>query len=222
LTISYIKTAGKEGGEAKAGQTTLLELTTDSGSAEGLGEDFFIVQKGGSITTETTTVPPTALANTSSQTAALNAIISGKKWQGKGNDDSHLFYAKGISNMNNGMPFLILAFKSTTAPDDRQLTFKVIDFKGKPGKYQKKDIEVLFSGSADGNTKESKLFGCKSPGTVTDFVLEITEWQTVSATEAIISGVFSGTLKGIMVDGAEKVTDGTFSKVKVKVFNDKY
>jgi hypothetical protein len=222
LTVSYIKTAGKEGAEASAGQTALVELTTDNGSAESLGEDFFIVKKGGKIITETTPATPTTVATTSTQTVDLTANFSGKKWQGKGNDGSHLFYAKGISSMNNGKPFLMLAFKSTVAPDDRQLTFKILDFSGKTGKYQKSSIEVLFSGSADGNTKESKLFGCKSPATVTDFVLDITDWQTISVTEALISGVFSGTLKGILTDGAEKVTEGKFSKIKVKVYNDKY
>jgi hypothetical protein len=115
-----------------------------------------------------------------------------------------------------------LAFRSITAPDDRQLTLKIGDFAGKTGKFDKGNIEVLFSGSEDGDTKKSLLFGCKSPATVTDFAIDITAWTAVSDDEALVSGRFSGTLKGIMVSGSLKTENGQFSNVKVKVYNDKY
>lgn len=218
LTVTYIKTEGKEGAPATAGKKALVELTTtDGSSAESLGEDFFIVHKGGGIpavtTTNTTTTP---------QSAEVSFTYNGKTWKGAGFPNAHLFYIKGVKGMFNDRPFLLLAFKSITTPDDRQLTLKIGDFAGKTGKFDKKNIEVLFSGSEDGDTKKSLLYGCKSPATVTDFVIDITAWTVVSAEEALVSGRFSGTLNGIMVSGSLKTENGQFSKVKVKVYNDKY
>jgi hypothetical protein len=218
LTVTYIKTEGKEGAPATAGKKALVELTTtDGSSAESLGEDFFIVHKGGGIpavTTTNTTATP--------QSTEVSFTYNGKTWKGAGSTNSHLFYSKGVRGMFNDRPFLLLAFRSITAPDDRQLTLKIGDFAGKTGKFDKGNIEVLFSGSEDGDTKKSLLFGCKSPATVTDFAIDITAWTAVSDDEALVSGRFSGTLKGIMVSGSLKTENGQFSNVKVKVYNDKY
>jgi hypothetical protein len=189
---------------------------------KGFDTGFKIVKKGGQLPGAAATTPATAEPAPKTTEAETNFTLKDKKWTGSGYSNSHLFYAKGISNLHDGKPFLILAFKATTSPDDRQLTLMIYNFAGKTDKYQKADIEVLLSGSESGDPKKSELIGCKSPYSETDFMIEITDYRLVNANEAEVSGKYSGTLKQTFGLGKEKIENGTFSKVKVKVYPDRY
>ena len=61
--------------------------------------------------------------------------------------------------MAGNKPYLMLAFKSMDAVDDRQLTLMVFTADPKPGVYTKEKLEVLFSGSPVGDIKKPEMWG---------------------------------------------------------------
>lgn len=154
--------------------------------------------------------------------AELSAQLNGKSWKASGFFHSHLFYSKGIARMNEGKPFLMLAFKSANAPDNRQVNFQVIEFKEQVGLVDAQSLEISLSGAEDGQSTSSAMQGNGTKDSRTPFSFEVTEWKRLSPDEAVISGKFSGTLKGFFGSPDASFQDGSFSNVKVKVFNDKY
>ena len=85
-------------------------------------------------------------------------------------------------------------------------------------------MEVNYSGTSDGNTALTEMYGFVNGNGDTDFSVEITKWQKVSAKKAIISGKISGDLKEVKLLGTPKLkhrlTDGVFENVEVEIFNE--
>ncbi len=168
-------------------------------------------------TPETATAPPEA-----AKTAHLTCTLNGKAWKGNAAVGGQLYYAKGITGMYGGLPYCSLAFSSTDAPDNRQMTIAFKNFPGKTGVYNKDKLEVLLSGSATGDVKKAELQGHKIPAQATDFSLTISDWKVTKATEVVISGTLSGTLKGVFDAPDVKIENGVFTDVKIIVYNEKY
>ncbi|NJM78761.1 MAG: hypothetical protein HC854_02515 [Flavobacterium sp.] len=68
----------------------------------------------------------------------------------------------------------------------------------------------------------AEVLGKKDKKGKVNFSFEITKWEKSSADEVIISGNFSGVLGGVLATKDIQVTNGTFTNVKVKVFNTKH
>jgi hypothetical protein len=156
------------------------------------------------------------------KTAELTCAINGKEWKGSGNAGGQLYYAKGITGMYGGLPYMIIAFSAADAPDNRQLTISFKNFPGKTGVYNKDKLEVLLSGSSTGDPKKSELQGHKMPAQATDFSLTINEWKQITATEVVASGTLGGSLKGVFDAPDVKIENGIFSDLKIRLYSEKY
>jgi hypothetical protein len=154
--------------------------------------------------------------------AALTCLIDGKEWKGASVPGGQLYYAKGITGMYDGLPYLGIAFSSAEAPDDRQLTISFKNFPGKMGVYNKEEVEALLSGSVTGDVKKAMLQGHKMPAQATDFSVVISEWKPVTATEVVVSGTISGTLRGVFDAPDVRIENGSFSNLKVRLYSEKY
>ena len=167
-------------------------------------------------------------ADADAKTAAsvnFKSKLNGKTWNAKVNYKGASFWKKGVKGLLE-KPYLQLQFASLQTPDERLITIQVLYPKETPAKYASKDLEVNFSGTPDGNTAHTEMYGFVSGKGNTDFSLEITKWQKVSATKAIISGKISGDLKEVKLLGTQKqihrFSDGVFENVEVEVFNEVY
>jgi hypothetical protein len=155
--------------------------------------------------------------------ANFKSTLDGKAWNAKVTYKGASFWRKGIKNYIE-KPYLQLQFASVQAPDERLLTVQVFYPKETPAKYFSKDLEVNFSGTTDGNTTHTEMFGFVNGKGNTDFSLEITKWQKVSSTKALISGKISGELKEVKLLGIPKLihrfSDGIFENIEVEIFNE--
>jgi hypothetical protein len=176
---------------------------------------------GTAVSNDSPVVAKTSSAE-SAATATLTCQLNGREWKGGDIYNGHLYYVKGITRMYGGKPHMLLSFRATMAPDNRQLTISFNNFQGKTGLYAKEALEVLLSGSDTGDAQKSELQGHKVPGKNTNFSVELTGWKSTRADEAIISGKLSGTLKGVLGSPDVKIENGVFSDVKVKLYNEKY
>ncbi len=140
-----------------------------AGKSKGFDQGFNIVGFGEKIG-DSSNLAATQIKNIDIK-AEASCLIDGKNWAGNGYANSHLYYTKGVKLMDTNKPYLLLAFSSTLPPDDRQLTLTFHDFKGNLGKYNKEKIEILLSGSADGNKKAPTLQGHKMPSMSSDFII---------------------------------------------------
>lgn len=156
-------------------------------------------------------------------TAKFNATINGKPWKGKDFPYSFSLFKKGVKNMAGNKPYLLLAFKSMDAVDDRQLTLMVFTADPKPGVYTKEKLEVLLTGSPTGNTKKTEMWGYKYPASATGGLqLEITSYQETGKGKARISGKLSGQFTKILGKGTMPVENGVFSELEIDVYDEQY
>lgn len=151
----------------------------------------------------------------------FTCLLDGNDWSAGSFFHSALYYQGGIKMLDpSGAPYLQLAFKATNAPDNRQLTIAIRNYKGGLGTYP--GMEVLLSGSADGVAENVQMCGYQDnptyPDQKTNFVFEITDFTRVSDEIAYISGNCHGKLKGIMGSPDVQVMNGSFQKVEVRVF----
>jgi hypothetical protein len=165
-----------------------------------------------------TTPAPPAVAKTAELTCKLN----GKEWKGVAGAGGQLYYAKGITGMYGGLPYMSIAFSATESPDNRQLTISFKNFPGKTGMYNKEKVEVLLSGSPTGDAKKAELQGHKIPAQATDFSITISDWKMTTATEIVASGTLSGTLKGVFDAPDVKIENGVFTNLKIILYSEKY
>ncbi|MCP9763549.1 hypothetical protein [Lacihabitans soyangensis] len=160
-------------------------------------------------------------------TASVNfkSTLDGKPFRGKVTYKGASYWRKGVKNLLE-KPYLQLQFRAVDEPDDRNLTIQIFYPKESVAKYTAKDMEVNFSGTADGNTTNTEMYGFVNGKGNTDFSLEITKWQKISSKKAIISGKISGELKEVKLLGTPKLkhrfSDGIFENVEVEVFNEVY
>ncbi len=171
---------------------------------------------------ESASAKATPASPEAAKTAVLAFTINGKEWKGNAAVGGQLYYAKGITGMYGGLPYMSLAFSAMDAPDNRQLTISFKNFPGKTGVYNKDKVEVLLSGSPTGDAKKAELQGHKLPAQATDFTITISDWKVTTATEIVASGTLSGTLKGVFDAPDVKIENGVFSNLKIILYNEKY
>jgi hypothetical protein len=209
-----IKSADKDAG------TVYLMLKGPSDAA--FNQNFIFVGQGAPL--------PANMANAKSTDGMFTAKIDGVAWSGNGFANSHLFYKKGVKQFNNGKPSLMLTFKSTQSPDNRQLNILMTTSDAKPGVYTGDQIELLLSGSPVGDNQKPEMYGHKYPETQgRNLKVEITSYKENAGGTATISGKISGYFArppmGGAIMGPKKeilIENGEFSNVVVKVFTDKY
>ncbi len=156
-------------------------------------------------------------------TAKFNATINGQPWKGKDFPYSFSLFKKGVKNMAGNKPYLMLAFKSMDAVDDRQLTLMVFTADPKPGVYTKEKLEVLFSGSPVGDINNPEMWGYKYPGSASGGLqLEITAFKGTGNGKALISGKLSGKFVKVLGKGEMTVGNGVFNNLEVDVYDEQY
>jgi len=169
---------------------------------------------------------PASQANTKSTDGLFIAQIDGVAWTGNGFANSHLFYKGGVKQLNNGKPSMMLTFKSTQSPDNRQLNVILTTADAKPGVYSGDKIELLLSGSPTGDSKKSELYGHKYPETQgRNLKVEISSYQENGNGTATISGKISGFLSrplGMAEKAELSIENGVFNNVVVTVYTGKY
>jgi hypothetical protein len=209
----------KDASEAKAGQNPFVYLhTTDnaSGGDDYLREKYMVYPHG----FKPTGAPSTA---STSAKAVFAATIDGKTFKAGNSYKGALLYRKGIKNYQE-RPFLQLSFASIQSPDTRQLLIQVFNPKESAARYGAKDMEINFSGTIDGNKDHTTIYGFVNGKADTEFTLEITKWQKVSDTKAVISGKVYGDLREVKILGRPKLinkfANGSFENVEVEIHNE--
>lgn len=168
---------------------------------------------------------PISKSNSKSTDGMFTAVIDGAKWSGNGFSNAHLFYKGGVKQLKNGKPTLVLTFKSTQSPDNRQLNIFIFTADAKPGIYSGEQIEMLLSGSPIGDEKIPEMYGHKYPATQgSNLKVEITAYKENADGTATISGKISGGLKGLLGSPKKELplVSGLFENVIVQVFTEKY
>lgn len=152
----------------------------------------------------------------------FTARLDDQPFRGRVTYKGATLWRKGVKNLVE-KPYLQLQFACVDAPDTRTLTIQVFNPKEAPARYGVKDMEVNFSGTADGNVNNTVLYGFVNGKGDTGFSLEITKWQAVSNEKAILSGRVSGELKEVKLLGKStklnRFENGVFENIEVEIFN---
>ena len=84
--------------------------------------------------------------------------------------------------------------------------------------------EVNFSGSPTGGSDDVSTQGYQYdvPAQKTDFVFEVTKWESTGADTAVMSATFSGGLAGILGAGPIVISNGVITDIEVVVFPDPF
>lgn len=227
FTATIVKISGKsneELGQVKAGEYGYFDLKfTENPST---GKDY--VNKGFKI------YPAGFQANTTAMKAEADkklaesvnfkATLDGKPFRGKVTYKGVSLWRKGVKNFAYNKPYLQLQFGCVDLPDDRLLTIQVFNPKESVTKYGSKDMEVNFSGAADGNKNNTTIYGFVNGKADTDFTVEITKWQASGNNKAIISGKVYGELREVKILAkATKINrfeNGIFENIEVEIFNE--
>lgn len=228
FTATITKISGKsneEVSQVKAGEYGYFDLKFTENPSTGkdyVNKDYKVYPAGFKINTAEMKANVEAKITAS---ANFKSTLDGKIWNAKVTHKGASLWRKGIKKYIE-KPYLQLQFASVQAPDERLLTVQVFYPKETPAKYASKDLELNFSGSPDGNTAHTEMYGFVNGKGNTDFSLEITKWQKVSSTKALISGIISGELKEVKLLGTPKLihrfSDGIFENIEVEVFTDVY
>jgi hypothetical protein len=226
FTATIVKITGKNNDElslVKAGEYGYFDLKFTENPSTGkdyINKDYKVYPAGFKANTSE------MKAESDSKLAAnvnFKSKLNGKTWNAKVTYKGASFWKKGVKNLLE-KPYLQLQFGSVQTADERLLTVQVFYPKETPAKYFSKDLEVNFSGTPDGNTTHTEMFGFVNGKGNTDFSLEITKWQKVSSTKAIISGKISGELQEVKLLGTPKLkhrfSDGIFENIEVEIFNE--
>jgi hypothetical protein len=228
FTATITKISGKsneEVSQVKAGEYGYFDLKFTENPSTGkdyVNKDYKVYPTGFKINTSEMKTEAEAKITASTN---FKSTLDGKIWNAKVTYKGASFWRKGIKNYIE-KPYLQLQFASVQAPDERLITIQVFNPKESVAKYTAKDMEVNFSGTADGNTANTEMYGFVNGKGNTDFSLEITKWQKISSKKAIISGKISGELKEVKLLGTPKLkhrfSDGIFENIEVEVFTDVY
>jgi hypothetical protein len=211
---------------AKAGQYIFADFITFEDATSGkdyLRAGYKFYPKGyvlsGSLSNAT---------KVSTEKAVFTTNINGKSYQAKLNYKGALYYQKGAKGMAENEPFLQLAFASLGAVDNRYLLLQIRSPKETPSVYNASQMEVNFSGSVDGKSENTKVYGfSKKVNQNNSFSLEISKWQRISSSKVIISGKIKGTLSEILPTYNTKkeilnFENGVFENIEVEVFSERY
>jgi hypothetical protein len=150
----------------------------------------------------------------------LNCSFNGQARIASSFGNSNLFYTKGITGMQNGEPFLILAFKTA---DGNQFTFVWKTNIGKVGIVDFHQLEVVYSGTEGGkDVYLSNHVSGRADKPLTPFSMEITQWKVISPDEVECAVKFSGTLYQLMSGESAKLSSGVIMPTRVTVYNERY
>lgn len=225
FTATIVKISGKSNqdlSQIKAGEYGYFDLKfTENPST---GKDY--VNKGFKVYPAGFQVNTTAMKAEADKklTASVNfkTTLDGKPFRGKVTYKGASLWRKGIKNYIN-KPYLQLQFGSVDAPDTRTLTVQIFNPKESTASYTAKDMEVNFSGTVDGNSANTTIFGFVNGKATPNFTLEITKWQ-VLGNKAIISGKVNGELPEVKILGrsskVNRFENGVFENIEVEIFND--
>lgn len=225
FTATITKISGKENQEVaqiKAGEYGYFDFRFTENPSK--GSDY--VTKGYKV------YPAGFQANTTAMKAEADAKLSasvnfkstldGKAFRGKVTYKGASLWRKGVKNYIE-KPYLQLQFGSVDAPDTRILTVQIFKPKESTASYTAKDMEVNFSGTVDGNSANTTIFGFVNGKASPNFTLEITKWQA-SGNKAIISGKVNGELPEVKILGrstkVNRFENGVFENIEVEIFND--
>lgn len=226
FTATITKISGKENQEVtqvKAGEYGYFDLRFTENPSK--GSDY--VTKGYKV------YPAGFQANTTAMKAEADAKLSasvnfkstldGKAFRGKVTYKGASLWRKGVKNFAYNKPYLQLQFGCVDAPDTRILTVQIFNPKESTASYTAKDMEVNFSGTVDGNSANTTIFGFVNGKATPNFTLEITKWQA-SGNKAIISGKINGELPEVKILGrstkVNRFENGVFENIEVEIFND--
>ena len=226
FTATILKISGKNNDElnqVKVGEYGYFDLKFAENPSTGkdyVNKDYKVYPAGFKVNTSE------MKAGAEAKTAAsvnFKSKLNGKNWNAKVTYKGASFWRKGVKGLLE-KPYMQLQFASVQTPDERLITIQVLYPKESPAKYVSKDLEVNFSGTPDGNTAHTEIYGFVNGKGNTDFSLEITKWQKVSSSKAIISGKISGDLKEVKLLGTPKLihrfSDGVFENIEVEIFNE--
>lgn len=154
--------------------------------------------------------------------SSMTMLVDGVEWIGS--DASASFFSGGAPSFDpEGRTYLQLAFPSASSTDSRQLTFGFFGFTGSTGALQ--DIaEVNFSGSPTGGTDDTVLQGYQYdvPEQKTNFVFEVTKWESTGTDTAVMSATFSGDLVGILGSPPAVISNGVITDLEVIIYPDPF
>lgn len=224
FTAIIVKMTGEnrqEINQIKAGQYGYFDLKFTENPSTGkdyVNKGFKVYPAGYQINTSTLKAEAEAKL-----TASVNfkTTLDGKPFRAKLTYKGASLWRKGVKNYID-KPYLQLQFGSVDSPDDRTLTIQILNPKESLAKYNSKNMEINFSGAADGNKNNTTIYGFVNGKADTDFKVEITKWQA-SGNKAIISGKVYGELREIKILGratkSNKFENGSFENIEVEIFN---
>ena len=156
-----------------------------------------------------------------------NCIMDGYEWKGNNYYKSSTYFPKGNALVKTTKPYLILSFKAAQSPDDRQWTLIHKEAKLGLGLLDKKNYELVLSGSKDGIAENACLVSNWKNGAAntqkTDFYFEITKFED-KGDHIILSAKYSGKIfglnlfKGLIGASCQDVVikDGVINNLKVE------
>lgn len=211
--------------EIKTGKDGYVDFTTKDKAPkyeDALRKGYKIFPAGYNASTGATKADAKAAIE---KTVSLKVTLDGQPFRGKVSVHGASFWKKGVKGVLE-KPYMQLQFMSVDAPDSRALTIQIMQPKETAAVYNSKDLEVNFSGAADGNVKNTTLFGFANGKGDTDFKIEITKYEKLGPNKARISGKISGSLKNVTLNGfGSKKTvfeNGVFENIEVEVFENLY
>jgi hypothetical protein len=152
--------------------------------------------------------------------------LNNQEWRGNGFFSSNLYYSKGMKEMFDNKPFLTLSFQSILLPDDRQLMINIIEFSKETKIYHTPSLEITLTGSPTGDPSSGEILGNRKRQPWSESKLIIESYTQTSADEIIITGSLTCKLNSIpskyMNNLTIDLTEGKFTNVKVRVYNEKF
>ncbi len=131
--------------------------------------------------------------------------------------ESASYFAGGSTLIDpTGNPYFQLALPSASTTDGRQLTISLFNFPGGTGQWQSIAQVLLSSNDA------MQGFQTDVPEQNTDFVFEITSWETQADGSVIFSATYGGTLAGLLGSPATVVTNGVITDLDVVVYTEAF
>jgi hypothetical protein len=222
-TVTKIEGPDKtETNQVKAGERNFIDLKFTEDPSKGkdyLRQGYKIYPAGFQVNT---TAMKAEANKKLAESVNFKSTLDGKPFRGRVTYKGASYWRKGIKNYIE-KPYIQLQFGCVDEPDTRLITIQIFYPKENVARYTAKDMEVNFSGTADGNTANTTIFGFVNGKSNPNFNLEITKWQ-LSGNKAIISGKINGELPEVKILGrstkVNRFENGVFENVEVEVFND--
>lgn len=173
---------------------------------------------GDSASTSSSAAPtPDPVASAPAPTIIFTGMMNNEEWKGGPMSVSEQYFAKGSKMLKKTEPFLALVFVSAVEGDTRQILMYVDNFIPKPGAVPAGQIEINVSGVDNDEQKTNYFASTKKDDPKTMINLVITKWESVSESQAIVSGTLSFKAPGSLGAPGVNVENGVFTDVKINV-----